>query len=117
MPNSPMGQISERIRAERAWVRINRKPTEVSFIRNGEALDPQTVRIEFSSGGSNSTDAGVTTVGVQSVVIFGVKGHPRIPDTNVQRNDRLVLNDEEYTIEAVNANQPGEKQAVGIVRS
>lgn len=122
MPNfgnlSPVGQIIDAgNRAIRAWSRIHRKPSEITLLRDGQALDPQTMRVEIASGGSN-VNLPTGTIGVQSIVIYGVKDHPNVdvPDTDIRRLDRVVIDNKEYTVEVLITTQPGEVQAFGVAR-
>lgn len=98
-------------RAALAWKRISDKPTNIAVLREGvDALESQTVRIEYSDG-VEVADA-VAYVGKQRVAVFGVRGHATISDTNLQRGDRFLVGDQMYTVTSV-VLQTGEIQASG----
>lgn len=96
-------------RAADAWRRIQDKSTSITLKRGTTVLDAQTVRIEFSSGASEQSGP-TTTPGFLNVTIFGVKNHPTVSDTDIQRGDRVVLGNTEYEVVGVIASI-GEVQA------
>lgn len=96
-------------RAADAWRRIQDKPTSIVLKRSTTLLDAQTVRIEFSSGATEQQTAN-SVPGFLNVTIFGVKDHPTISDTDIQRGDRVVLGNTEYEVVGVIASI-GEVQA------
>ncbi len=101
------------------WRRIQDHPTAITIRRAGAALDPQTVRIEFSDSAREDLDVrrGLNiTPGVQRAVVFGVMGHPTVTDTDIQRADRFVIGVTEYEVIGVIA-AAGEVQAVGEART
>ena len=112
--------IDAALRATRAWARIQRWPTAVTLIRNSTTLDEQTVRFEISNSNalfSRGLQTPQGTFSLDAFTLYGVRGHPNpdVPDTDVKRGDRFVLDNKEYTIEAV-IYPPGEVQAFGPVR-
>lgn len=114
MPN--LGGITQRPingadRAIRAWNRIQRDPSSVSFIRGGVKGPAQTVRIEISNGGRGANSP-LGNVGNQAIVIFGVKDHPSEADTDMKRLDRIMVEGKEYTIDVI-VTPPGEVQGFG----
>lgn len=79
-------------RAADAWSHILEKPTSIVLVRGkNTTLAAQTVRIEFTSTtrGTEVEGQGGGQSSNQSVVIFGVRDHPTIPDTNIERDDRF----------------------------
>ena len=56
------------------------------------------------------------TPGVQRAVVFGVRDHATVADTDIQRADRFVLGDTEYEVIGVIA-VVGEVQAVCEART
>jgi hypothetical protein len=87
-------------RSADAWRRIQDKPTTITLKRGTTKLDPQTVRVEFSSGASEQRgEASVPSF--LSVTIFGVKDHPSVSDTDIQKGDRVVLENTEYEVVGV----------------
>lgn len=90
--------------------RILRDPKTVTFIRNGETLDPQTVRIEKSSGGESANELG--EIVVQPIIVFGAKDHPFFPDIDMQTGDRFFYENMMYEIKTV-MEFPGELQGYG----
>lgn len=85
-------------RAVDAWKRINDKPASVVFKRNGANLSAQTVRVELDNGGSRGQNTGVR---VQGAVVYGVKDHPTVADTDMQVGDRFRWAGKQYEIGVV----------------
>lgn len=105
-------------RAVLAWRRINDRPTSIIIRRGGTTLDAQTVRIEWSGYAREDEDIEVAVdamPGVGRLTVFGVRGHPTLPDTDIQRGDRFIIGAAEAEVLAVML-PPGEAQAVCEVR-
>jgi hypothetical protein len=103
-------QSQETIRAQVQWARILDKPTSIRFLRNGTRMAAQTVRIEFDDTFSNTeSEAGNSTL--RRVLLFGVEGHPTIPDLDVNLWDTFVIDQSEYTVVSVNDLLIGQVQA------
>lgn len=109
------GTIDSEQRAIRAWVRIQRRPRSIVVIRKGVAQSAQTVRVELNNGGS-VTNAAIGQVDTQGVIVYGVIGHPTVADTDIQEQDRAIIDGKTYTFETV-ISPPGELQAFGTVKS
>jgi hypothetical protein len=99
MPNlnswlSDTAAIDAEHRAVLAWRRILDKPTDITTKRLGVA---QTVRLEYDESviepGSAAGEAAV-----RRVIVFGVKDHPTVIDTNIRRGDRFVYESVEYQV-------------------
>lgn len=79
-------------RAADAWSRINDKPASVTIYRDrtrttpDETLDPQTVRLEFSSTVRELMGEGGRS-SIRDLIVFGVRGHESVPDTDIRRGD------------------------------
>lgn len=88
-------------RAALAWRRIQDKPTSLSFRKpDGSTVGAQTVRVELSeSQQAAQSPAGAQTV--RDVVIFGVRDHETVADTDVASGYRFVLNGKEYQVRDV----------------
>ena len=99
------------LRAQIQWARIQDKPTDVDILREGVWLPTQTVRIEYdSSKPSDASDAsGISAF--KGMYVFGVRGHPTVPDLDIDGGDIFVLDDQEYTIISVNKRIIGQIQA------
>ena len=72
------------------------------------------VRIEVGNNAREdlSVRQGLNIVpGVQQAVVFGVRGHPMIADTDIRRGDRFVVGATEYEVLGV-SEAAGEVQAV-----
>lgn len=100
-------------RAANAWKRINDKPTSVAFkTAAGVTLAAQTVRIEVDNRADTAeSDAGQTPR--MNVIVYGIRGHATLTDTDIAEGYRFVLNGDEYTIKDVIL-QIGEIQGVGV---
>lgn len=112
--------INSGLRAIRAWVRIQRWATSITLIRGGVAQDAQTMRFEITNSNALFSRAIGTPLGsfsLDSFTLYGVRGHPNpdVPDTDVKRGDRFILDNKEYSIETV-IYPPGEIQAFGSVQ-
>ena len=94
-----------------AYQRINDNPTSVSFRKpNGTTLDPQTVRIE-SYNTARETSSVATTGPARRVIIYGIRNHPTLTDTNIAEGYRFVHTNDEYrVIDTMLA--PGEIQGI-----
>lgn len=85
-------------RSAAAWKRINDKPQSVAFKKtDGTVLAAQTVRLEYDSNVSESeSPAGQTAV--RKLIIFGVRDHATITDTDMAEGYRFVYGGDEYRI-------------------
>lgn len=104
-----LGIVDAAARAQDAWARINDRATAITLYRDGKALSAQTVRVEFSAV-FRETSGGAGEMGVSTAIVFGVRGHPTITNTDIQRGDTFEGEDTLYTVLAVVA-LPGEVQA------
>jgi hypothetical protein len=102
--------IDESQRAVDAWLRIQRNPTVVTLIRNNHPLVDQTVRVEMENTANADTPDGGVSGSRRSAVLFGVRGHPTVADTDVQRGDLFALNGARFRVVSI-AMFPGEVQA------
>jgi hypothetical protein len=119
--------IDDAARAERVWVKIQRKPVSVVFTRQGVITDdalptgpitlaPQTVKIVRDNRPSEVR--GEAGEGIQlQCVVCGVKDHPdsTVPDTDIERGDTFELDGDHYIVDYVNL-VPGGKQAVCVLQ-
>lgn len=94
-------------RAITAWRRIVDRPTQVTLDRLGVA---QTMRVEFDDTATEQNND-MRTIGHQYLVVFGVRDHPVIADTDIQWADRFVLDNVEFEVMAL-IKPPGEVQAL-----
>jgi hypothetical protein len=89
---NPTGNVTQR--AGLAWRRIEDKPTSVVFRTASGDLAAQTVRVESD----NVATPAISTAGNaprRRVVVFGVRGHPSITDTDIKEGYRFVLGNDE----------------------
>lgn len=110
-------------RAARAWARIQRKPLPVVFTRPRRVLGDgtvipetqlpaQVVRVE--SDDRASVVEGVAGVAPRRhVVVFGVRGHPTQPDTDMQEGYTFSAEGDPYRVTDVIV-QPGEVQGIAV---
>jgi len=88
-------------RAAAAWNRINDKPTSVAFKNQaGTILSAQTVRIEYDNKPSESESVAGQTA-VRKLIVFGVRNHGTITDTNIAEGYRFVYLSSEYRVMTV----------------
>lgn len=113
--------IDASVRAERIWAKIERWPSSIVFTKprvvaaNGTVtpetqLAAQTVRVTADSratvvGGS----AGVAPQ--HALVVFGIKGHPTLPDSNIDEGYSFVWDGLTYRVNRV-IPVPGGIQAI-----
>lgn len=90
-------------RAADAWSRITDKPASISIYRDrtrttpDETLDPQTVRLEFSSTVREALGEGGRS-SIRDLIVFGIKGHASIPDTDIRRGDVFEHDGNRYRV-------------------
>lgn len=85
-------------RAALAWRRIQDKPTSLTFRKpDGTTLAAQTVRVEYDNSVSEpQSEAGPGAT--RKLVIFGVRNHDTVTDTDVKSGYRFVLNGKAHTV-------------------
>ena len=85
-------------RAVLAWKRIKDKPTSVAFRKpDGTTLASQTVRVELSEFARDAASpAGSQTV--RQAIVFGVRDHDTVTDTDVKSGYTFILNNREYRV-------------------
>ena len=119
MPDFEAWRSDAQARALEAWQRISEKATTITLRRGTDVLDGQTVRIEFSSSTREDLDLRrglIITPGVQRAVVFGLRHHPTIADTDIQRGDRFVVGVTEFEVIGV-ISGVGEVQAICEART
>lgn len=119
--------IDEAARAERVWLKILRKPTNVVLTREVGITDDapptgptelpaQIVRVARDSRPREAR--GQTGQGIQlQCVVYGVRDHPdpEIADTDIERGDTFELEGDHYIVDYVNL-VPGGKQALCLLQ-
>lgn len=85
-------------RAAAAWKRINDKPVSVAFKKpDGTVLAAQTVRLEWDSNVSES-EAPSGQTAVRKLIIFGVRNHATVTNTDIAEGYRFVYQGDEYRV-------------------
>ena len=83
-------------KAADAWQRINEKPLSVTFrTAAGATVAAQTVRVESD----NSATPGESAAGSapkRKVIVFGVRDHADVADTDIKEGYRFVWAGDEY---------------------
>ncbi|MBL8162460.1 MAG: hypothetical protein JNJ61_10780 [Anaerolineae bacterium] len=93
--------LRESDRAAAQWNRILEKSASIVIVRGkSTTLAAQTVRIELddSSRATEVKGDGGGMSGTQAGVVFGVYGHSKIANTDIQRDDRFVYNGAQYRV-------------------
>lgn len=103
--------MSATARAADAWQRIQDKPTSITIRRNGVAQDAQTVRIEFDDTAVERLGDNAVP-GRQTVVIFGIRNHATLDDTDIKPGDAFFFENKNYQILS-RIDTTGEIQAIG----
>lgn len=107
---STVAPASAETRAVLAWRRIQDRPTSLVLSRDGIDQAAQTVRLEFDATYSDVQDETGRSA-KRELVIFGVKDHPTVADTDIQTNDRFAIDLTLYEVNNV-IELPGEVQAL-----
>jgi hypothetical protein len=88
--------IPETERAALAWRRINDKPTSVAFrTAAGATVAAQTVRIE-SDNSATAAESAAGAAAKRKVIVFGVRNHATVADTDIREGYRFVYLNDEY---------------------
>lgn len=85
-------------RAVDAWNRIQDKPVTITVIRGDTTLPIQTVRIEYSESERVITGEANGMSAVRDVIVFGVKNHPSVANTNLQYGDMFSYDGQIFKI-------------------
>lgn len=85
-------------RAVDAWKRINDKPVSITVIRQSTTLPAQTVRIEYSESERVITGEANGMSAVRDVVVFGVKNHPTVTNTDLKYGDRFAYDGQIFKV-------------------
>lgn len=95
---NPTPTDAEAERAAQAWRRIQDKPSSVTFKKpDGTTLSAQTVRLESDNSASLSeSEAGATPR--RKLIIFGVRGHDTVTDTDIAEGYRFVSGSDLYRV-------------------
>jgi hypothetical protein len=102
--------INQTRRAQAAWRRIQRNPTEVTVRRNETDLAAQCVRIVGETSDRAEAMTIPTSTTKRYANVFGVKDHPTVSDTDLQRGDIFLFDGARYRIVSVQY-RPGEVHA------
>lgn len=94
-------------RAVLALRRIMAFPTTIMIARVG--VGAQIVRLEYNNI-AQETDANLSAPGVASAIVFGIRNHPSLPDTDLVRGDRFRYLNTMFEVISVTY-VPGEIQA------
>lgn len=94
---TPAPSLTASRRAALAWRRIQEKPTSVSFRTRTGVLAPQSVRLESDSQ-TRPAQSAAGLAPARRVVIFGVRDHDTVSDTDIAEGYRFVYLDDEYTV-------------------
>lgn len=112
--------IDASLRAERAWLKIQRKAVSVVFTKPGinlktgsspaVELAAQTVKISSDSRASViGGNAGVAPK--RAVIVYGIVGHPTEPDSDIKIGYTFPYAGESYRVVDIIPGTPGEIQA------
>lgn len=102
--------IDEETRAAQAWRRIQRSSESITVKRAGVKQSAITVRIEHGNGANAlRTENRVNVTG--QVVVFGIRNHASLADTDIQAGDKFVWEQREYEVRTLTL-VPGEIQAL-----
>jgi hypothetical protein len=91
------GFMTAEARAEIIWELIGVNPFSVTLKRNGVMQAAQTVRMEYDKQARDAVSA-AGQGSVRALMLFGVRDHPTVPDTDIKKGDRFVYKEREYTL-------------------
>lgn len=91
-----MSQLSAQ-RAADALRRINEKPASIVLVRSGAAQAAQTVRVEYDRAQSTEQGDGAKSSN-RKLIVFGVRDHPTVTNTNIQRGDRFTYQGSQFKV-------------------
>lgn len=89
--------MSATARARVIWQLIQANPFSVTLKRGSSTLAVQTVRMEYDK----ATQDAISPAGrgsERALMIFGVRNHPTVANTDLQKGDRFVYQLREYTL-------------------
>ena len=113
IPTSPIYAKRIQMRAQDAVKRIGEKPASVVFRRaNGTTLAAQTVRLELDNRASLSTSTAGSAPRM-GVIVYGIRGHATLPDTDMKEGYRFNYGADAYRIEDIIL-QSGEIQGIAV---
>lgn len=92
-------KIETSTRSQAAWQRIQDAPVSLIIRRGGTSLAAQTVRVELDAGALDVTGAGAASK--RGAIIFGVRGHASVANTDLAIGDRFLLDGKTYEIRDV----------------
>lgn len=117
--------IDASLRAERIWLKIQRKPQHIVFtvprrvhgdgtVTPEHDLEPQTVRV-VSDNRATVVEGVAGQTPQRHVVLYGVKGHPdaAVPDTDVDEGYRFSIGNDGYRVIDI-IDVPGGVQALAV---
>ncbi len=111
LANTQIDVVDEGTRAAAAWNRIQDRPTSITLYRNESALGAQTVRLEYSEATTSAEGRGPAgQPSERQLIVFGVRNHPTVAATNIERGDLFQYETDTYSIVDVIL-LPGEIQA------
>lgn len=90
---------------------ITAKPTIIEIQRNGQTLEPQTVRIEMTRIQPDVNVGPAARESRANTVLIGYKGHPTIADTDIQVGDVFLLSDRRFRVRLIFAENVGHIEA------
>jgi hypothetical protein len=98
------------LRAAIQQSRILDKEIDITILRFGNTLEPQTVRLELEENARSMSDDSGEAFSIQATV-FGIHGHPTLPDTDIKVWDTFRHDGMEFTVRVVNRQTHGQIQA------
>jgi len=113
IPTSPIQAKRIAQRAQDAARRIGEKPTTVVFkTAAGASIAAQVVRLEYDNRATlASSTAGATPR--MNLIVYGVRGHPSIADTDIKEGYRFNFGNDSYSISDIIL-QLGEVQGIAV---
>lgn len=99
-------------RAALTWRRVQDRPRNLTLIRDGVTLSPQTLRVETLYTRRQRTNSALNSQTERDMLLVGVRDHLTQPDADVLPGDRFTLGGLRYEVDSVLI-LPGELQAVG----
>lgn len=115
--------IDASLRAERIWVKIERKPSSVAFTRPKQVLKTGTIAalelpvqvVRVVSDNRASDVVGVAgTAPRRQAIVYGIRDHATLPDTDMDEGYTFLLDGDLYRI-VDTIKIPGGLQGIAVV--
>lgn len=96
--NAGQSPVDESRFADHAWRLIQRKPDSIIIRRGATVLAAQTVAVEMSNAQVEREGQGDSLIALRDAVVFGIRNHATLPDTDIKRDDLFEHDGQDYRV-------------------